>query len=89
MWLGLRSNSQYKYISYYHLILMRSVLMAYLVLSGVNIKKHTFEYLCTTVNLINKQDGINELVSNEKVLADLRKIVKFLGQINQNISPFQ
>ena len=47
--------------------------MAYLFLSGVNIKKHTSENnLCTPVNLINKQDGINELVSNEKVLADLR-----------------
>ena len=46
--------------------------MAYLVLSGVNIKKHTSEYLCTPVNLLNKQDGIKELASNEKVLEDLR-----------------
>ena len=46
--------------------------MAYLFLSGVNIKKHTSEYFCTPVKLINTQDGINMLVSNEKVLADLR-----------------
>jgi hypothetical protein len=66
---------------------MRSVLMAYLVLSRVNIKKHTSENLCTPANLINKQDGINELVSNGKMLADLRKMVEPLKQINQNISP--
>ena len=51
---------------------MRSVQMAYLFLSGVNIKKHTSEYFCTPVKLINTQDGINMLVSNEKVHSDVR-----------------
>ena len=46
--------------------------MAYLFLSGVNIKKQTSEYFCTPIKLINTQDGIDMLVSNEKVHADLK-----------------